>query len=93
MDLVLNAIQQRAALFPNQTAIISGAEKRITSNQNLLDEITLVENFLKVQQVSRLGIYMDNCAEWIVFDLAAARLNIVVIPIPLFSVKIKLIMY
>lgn len=87
MDLVLNAIQQRAALFPNQTAIISGAEKRITSNQNLLDEITLVENFLKVQQVSRLGIYMDNCAEWIVFDLAAARLNIVVIPIPLFFSK------
>ncbi|WP_448551213.1 AMP-binding protein [Thalassotalea montiporae] len=85
MELILEAIKQRATSAPRQTALIcDGDIPKIISNAGLLDAIAAAEGSLQAANVSCLGIYMDNCADWIVYDLAAAKLGICVIPIPLF---------
>jgi len=54
----------------------SGAEL-----QHKVDQCT---RMLLALDIKRLGIYLDNGAEWIAFDLAAQQANITCIPMPKF---------
>jgi long-subunit acyl-CoA synthetase (AMP-forming) len=86
MEKLFKALRIRVDLFPHQPALISDiGENQVTiSNQQLLQKITKVEECFKEQETKCIGLYMDNCSEWIICDLAAARLGITLVPIPLF---------
>ena len=86
MEKLFQALRFRADLFPHQPALISDVgENQVTiSNQQLLQKITKVEEVLNEQKAKCIGLFMDNCSEWIICDLAAARLGVTLVPIPLF---------
>jgi long-chain acyl-CoA synthetase len=86
MEKLFQALRFRADLFPHQPALISdNGENLVTlSNQELLQKISKVEKSFKEQNAKCIGLYMDNCSEWIICDLAAARLGVTLVPIPLF---------
>ncbi len=86
MDQLFITLEKRALQFPEQDALISSDGKRQTifSNQQLLDDITRVGAFFEKEHLQCIALYMDNCAQWIICDLAAAKLDITVVPIPLF---------
>jgi len=86
MEKLFQALRFRADLFPHQPALITdnGENQATLSNQQLLQEISKVEKSFKEQNAKCIGLYMDNCSEWIICDLAAAKLGITLVPIPLF---------
>jgi len=86
MKKLFQALLYRADLFPQQPALIydAGHNQVIITNQQLMQKIARVEAIFKKQKTKCLGLYMDNCSEWIICDLAAARLGITLVPIPLF---------
>ena len=86
MEKLFQALRFRADLSPHQPILISdNGENQVTlSNQQLLQKISKVENSFKEQNAKCIGLYMDNCSEWIICDLAAAKLGITLVPIPLF---------
>lgn len=85
MKLILDLIAQRAACAPLQSALICRSkEDKTLTNKELITAISAAEACLRTNKVSCLGILMDNCAEWVIYDLAAAKLGICVVPIPLF---------
>jgi long-chain acyl-CoA synthetase len=92
MEKLFQALLSRADLLPHQPALISdNGDNQITiTNQQLLQKITNVEVALKEQKVKCIGLYMDNCSEWIICDLAAARLGITLVPIPLFFTQAQI---
>ncbi len=86
MKKLFKALASRATHFPEQDALISndGSTQTTISNQQLLENITSVSSFLEKEGVKCIGLFMDNCAQWIICDLAAAKLGITLVPIPLF---------
>jgi long-chain acyl-CoA synthetase len=86
MEKLFQALRIRVDLFPHQPALISDiGENQVTiSNHQLLQEIAKVEECFKEQKAQCIGLYMDNCSEWIICDLAAAMLGVTLVPIPLF---------
>lgn len=92
MDKLFQALLDRADLFPRNPALISdaGDNQEIITNQQLLQKIANVEVILKQQKVKCVGLYMDNCSEWIICDLAAAKLGITLVPIPLFFTPVQI---
>ena len=86
MKKLFKALASRATHFPDKRALISneGNTQTIINNQQLLKHIANVGSFLENTGVQRVGLFMDNCAQWIICDLAAAKLGITLIPIPLF---------
>jgi long-subunit acyl-CoA synthetase (AMP-forming) len=92
MEKLFQALLSRADLFPHQPALISdnGDNKITITNQQLLQKISNIEVALDELNVKCIGLYMDNCSEWIICDLAAARLGITLIPIPLFFTQTQI---
>ncbi|MBA6263561.1 AMP-binding protein [Colwellia sp. Bg11-12] len=86
MEKLFQVLRARADLFPHQPALISdlGDQQIITTNQQLVQKIAAVEAAFKAQNLACVGLFMDNCSEWIICDLAAAKLGITLVPIPLF---------
>ncbi|MBE0366026.1 hypothetical protein PULV_b0753 [Pseudoalteromonas ulvae UL12] len=52
--------------------------------QMMLEEVDKRVAFLKLHHIHCLAIALDNCLEWILFDLAAQQLQITVVPMPTF---------
>ncbi len=86
MKKLFKVLASRATHFPEQDALISndGRTQTMINNQQLLDHIFTVGNFFEKEAVKCIGLFMDNCAQWIICDLAAAKLGITLVPIPLF---------
>jgi long-subunit acyl-CoA synthetase (AMP-forming) len=86
MEQLFEALEKRAINFPDRDALISNEEsaQSIITNQQLVDNINCVASYFKAEGVQCLGLYMDNCAAWILCDLAAEKLGITLVPIPLF---------
>ncbi|NQZ20625.1 MAG: AMP-binding protein [Colwellia sp.] len=86
MEQLFEALEKRAINFPEQDALISSEKstKTILSNKQLVNNISRVASFFASEGVQCIGLYMDNCAAWILCDLAAAKLGITLVPIPLF---------
>jgi len=86
MELLFKALNDRASHSPEQVALISneGPTQTTVTNQQLVDNINQVASFFESEGIQCLGLYMDNCAAWILCDLAAAQLGIKLVPIPLF---------
>jgi len=86
MDQLFKTLAKRAQQFPHQDALISsdGNRQNTFSNQQLLDDISRLGAFFEKDGVQCIALFMDNCAQWIICDLAAAKLGITLVPIPLF---------
>ncbi len=82
MNSLFNQLEIRAQNMPDGLALVSG--ERLVSNIDLLAQINGLATQLKQTQLSCVGLYMDNSIEWIVADLAAMKLGLTLIPIPLF---------
>jgi long-subunit acyl-CoA synthetase (AMP-forming) len=86
MEKLFQVLRSRADFFPHQTALMTdaGDHQDIISNQQLWQKIASVTAVFTQEKVQCVGLYMDNCSEWIICDLAAASLGITLVPIPLF---------
>ena len=86
MEKLFQALLYRAESFPQQPALISdtGDSQISITNQQLMQKIANVEVAFKKLKVKCIGLYMDNCSEWIICDLATAKLGVTLVPIPLF---------
>jgi len=86
MEQLFKALETRAIHFPEKKALISsdGRAQVTINNQQLLENILCIGAFYEKEGMKCIGLYMDNCAQWILCDLAAAKLGITLVPIPLF---------
>ncbi len=82
MISIFNKLDERAKHSPEKLALISGDQK--VSNQLLLEKVTHLSHQLQESQLTCVALYMDNSIEWIIADLAAMKLGLTLIPIPLF---------
>ncbi|KGJ94021.1 AMP-binding protein [Colwellia psychrerythraea] len=89
MEKLFTALESRARNYPEKKALISsdGNTQTILSNQELLDNITSTAAFLEKETVKCIGLFLDNSSQWIICDLAAAKLGITLVPIPMFFTK------
>ncbi|WIO73845.1 AMP-binding protein [Porticoccaceae bacterium LTM1] len=82
MKGILERIFYFAEQYPLAEAVVTPSE--IISYSELVSRVESVKDELLSLKVKRLGIQLENCLDWIVLDLAAARADVVVVPIPLF---------
>lgn len=82
MNFLFNALTERALKQGQETAIKSGTET--LSNQSLLEAVDSLAVQLKSFHFKCIALYMDNSINWVIADLAAMKLGITLIPIPLF---------
>lgn len=82
MNTLFNQLEVRAQKNPEGMALVSG--ERLVSNIDLLHQINRLAIQLEQTKLICVGLYMDNSIEWIVADLAAMKLGLTLIPIPLF---------
>jgi acyl-CoA synthetase (AMP-forming)/AMP-acid ligase II len=86
MEKLFQVLRSRADFFPHQTALMTdaGDHQDLISNQQLWQKIASVTAVFTQAKVQCIGLYMDDCSEWIICDLAAASLDVTLVPIPLF---------
>jgi len=82
MNFLFNALTERALNRGQEKAITSG--KLSVDNASLLNRVDRLATELSAFHFQCIALYMDNCIDWIIADLAAMKLGITVIPIPLF---------
>ncbi len=82
MNFLFNALTERALNRGHEKAIISG--NLSINNASLLDRVERLASKLSAFHFQCIALYMDNGIDWIIADLAAMKLGITVIPIPLF---------
>ncbi len=82
MNTLFNKLEERAQNLPESLALVSGDTR--VSNKKLFERVNHLANELKQAQLHCVGLYMDNSIEWIMADLAAMKLGLTLIPIPLF---------
>lgn len=82
MQELFDSIRRVAQRIPDREALVDG---EIIINYSQLDErVDQLSVQLKTLEIKRLGILMANRLDWILFDLAALKAGIAVIPVPLF---------
>lgn len=82
MKSLESALKKYAQETPNAEALI-GSNINV-SYRSLATMVDAVAKEIQALGVCRLGIYGSNTIDWVVMDLAAAVMNIPVIPVPLF---------
>lgn len=82
MNFLFKKLAQRAETQANEPALISG--NQTLSNLQLLNSINDLAQKLEAFHFKCIALYMDNSINWVIADLAAMKLGITVIPIPLF---------
>lgn len=88
MNKILMAIHDHAAHTPDKIALI-GERSQLTYAQ-LAVQVTILANWLRAQDITRLGLWGENSIEWIIADLAAWQANITLVPLPRFFSTIQL---
>jgi long-subunit acyl-CoA synthetase (AMP-forming) len=82
MNFLFNTLTERALKQGHEIAIQSGVD--LISNQSLLETVNRLCEHLKRFHFKCIALYMDNSINWVIADLAAMKLGITLIPIPLF---------
>ena len=82
MNTLFAKLKHRAQFKSSELALKSGQQH--VSNFQLLKRVECLADQLKKTKLSCVALYMDNSIEWIVADLAAMKLGLTLIPIPLF---------
>lgn len=88
MKAILEAITQHAQQHPQ--AIALQGERQILTYAQLGAAIDHLADYLSQQTPRALGLLMDNGPAWVVADLAAARANVPVVPLPGFFTAMQL---
>ncbi|KJY82880.1 long-chain fatty acid--CoA ligase [Vibrio galatheae] len=87
MNAILNAIEKWARETPDNIAFVgsglSGEPLPVTYKE-LVDCIHYTAHQLQAMQAQAIALRADNSLGWVVVDLAAMYLNVVVVPIPTF---------
>ena len=79
MNVILRTIASHAAKHPSRIAIES--QGNILTYQELDRAVRQAARILTDSGVQRLGLAMDNGPAWAIWDLAAMRANVTVVPI------------
>lgn len=87
MRQLVKRIEQFANLYTDRESLVSAGAQ--LSYQTLAQRIHSTRDELQALGIRRLGIYATNSFDWAILDLAASSADIVVVPIPLFSVLIR----
>lgn len=82
MKTLFNRLQQRASQQPQEVALMSA--QRQLNNLQLLEQVEQLAKQLEQTELDCVALYMDNSIEWILADLAAMKIGLTLIPIPLF---------
>jgi len=82
MNTLFAKLKQRAQFKASELALKSAQQQ--VSNLQLLERVERLADQLEKTKLSCVALYMDNSIEWIVADLAAMKLGLTLIPIPLF---------
>ena len=82
MNFLFDKLTERAQHQGQEIAIQSRLES--ITNQGLLSAVEGLAQQLKPFSFQCIALYMDNSINWVIADLAAMKLGITVIPIPLF---------
>ena len=82
MNTLFAKLKQRAQFKASELALKSAQQQ--VSNLQLLDRVDHLADQLEKTKLSCVALFMDNSIEWIVADLAAMKLGLTLIPIPLF---------
>jgi len=82
MNILFAKLKQRAKFKASELALVSAQQH--VSNLQLLERVDYLASQLEKTKYSCVALYMDNSIEWIVADLAAMKLGLTLIPIPLF---------
>ncbi len=82
MSAILTAINQFAQSAPKSVAI--EGEHIHLSYHDLLTAVETLACILQHQDFHCLGLLMDNSPAWVIFDLAAQKAGITLVPIPPF---------
>jgi len=77
---VLEAIRKYAQTCPDKVALRSS--ERSVSYQELLYEIEMLGEKLRIQAPRILGLMADNGIDWVLADLAALHAGIPIVPLP-----------
>ncbi|MGD8576453.1 MAG: AMP-binding protein [Thiohalophilus sp.] len=80
MKSVLQALREHAQTRP-QAIALQGDSQQLSYAQ-LIAKVDHLADHLETIRPHALGILMDNSPAWVVADLAAARANIPVVPLP-----------
>ena len=82
MNSLSKKIDKACEVFSTRIALLT--HDQTISYGELSKKVNALVKELKPYRFSSVGLYMTNCVDWVVFDLAAIQLGITVIPIPLF---------
>ncbi len=82
MSLILHAIERFSVQTPHATAIEGSALQ--LSYRALYTEVERLSLYLESLNIHCMALLMDNGPAWIVFDLAAQKAGITLVPIPPF---------
>lgn len=88
MNALIDRLAHYASVDPERVALQS--RERVLSYGELFRDVTRVARAFRRQQVSSLGLYLDNGFEWVVIDLACAVAGIRVTPLPWFFSEAQL---
>lgn len=82
MNILLQALQQRARVKPGDVVLTDGNAS--TTAPQLLQDIAELGAQLEALGVQRLALFADNSPDWVRVDLAAQSLGICLVPLPTF---------
>lgn len=88
MNAVLTAISAHAAQRPAQLALIG--EDAEVSYGELQQQLTDLMGLPALKQAKVVGLALDNCPAWAIFDLALLAATTPVVPLPLFFSKTQI---
>jgi len=89
MNAVLAAIRSHATQQPAQLALIG--EDIEVSYSAMQQQLTDLMQLAALKQAQVVGLAMDNCPAWAIFDLALLAASTPVVPLPLFFSKTQII--
>ena len=82
MNVLIERVRALASFQPNAEAIICA--NHVLTYEGLNRRIEQIASELQTLGFTRLALFAGNDLDWVLVDLAAASLNIPVVPIPLF---------
>lgn len=87
MNAILAAVERWAIETPNNIAVVGCDHmgKSLPVNyRELVDCVHYAAHQLQALGIQSIALRADNCLEWVILDLAAMYVNVVVVPIPTF---------
>lgn len=76
--------QKFISLLKATDTVALKTEQSELTYQNLISRVSHLADFISSLGCERIGLYGDNCIDWLVADLAALEAEVTLVPIPMF---------